>query len=154
MKKSHLNITTVLLACLIIFSSCAKDEPDPEDPGSGNPVVTDPPYFRITPQPGSTISCDSAHAYVSSNVIFAFHSGGASSIEMRLSEINTGVYQISSLSGNQFEYYTGSVLYTGTGTVNITSSTSDALSGNFNCTLSGGTLTAISGNFDDIRKRP
>lgn len=152
MKKSA-SLIFVLLLAIMPFSSCTKDEPEPEDPGNSTPVDPNPPFFRWTVSPGSMVQADSAHAYVSSNVIFAFKNGSGTSMEIRLASMNTGSYSISSATGNQLEYQVGKTVYNGTGKLNITESSSSKLSGDFSCSLSGGTLTAISGSFASIPKR-
>jgi hypothetical protein len=151
-------IRTLILALSILSAlfiiSCAKDKKEPEDPGSTTPVPTTPPYFSWTVSGGQTTVADSSFCYVSSNAVDAFRGGNSNSIEIRLSAFTTGTYVINSVSGNQLDYQLGTKVYTGSnGTVNITAATSSKITGNFNCSLSGGTITSISGTFADVPKR-
>jgi hypothetical protein len=152
MKRHFLKTAGFLVTLILITASCAKDDPEPVDPGNPS-IPTDPPFFTWTTNGTLTTVADSSHAYVSSNVIFAFKSGYTNSLEIRLSGMGTGTYPVNSVSGNQLEYQLGSTIYTGTGTVNISASTSSKLSGTFTCALSGGTVTGISGSFTDVPKR-
>jgi hypothetical protein len=154
MKIKSLKLILSALSLMVLFSSCAKDPVEPEDPNSPPVVNPDPPFFRWKTSANVTTESDSSHAYVNSKVIFAFKNGNSNSIEINLSSMNTGSYVISSVSGNQFEYQLGQTIYSGTtGTVNITQSTTSKLDGNFSCSLTGGTLSAISGSFSGIAKR-
>jgi hypothetical protein len=138
---------------LIVLSSCAKDEPEPADPNDPGTVPTLPPYFTWKVNNGSQVVADSSHCYVKSNVIFAFRNGNANTVEINLASMSVGKYLINTSSGNELKYQTGSLVGTGTGTVNILTSGQDRISGDFNCALSGGTLTSITGTFTDIPKR-
>jgi hypothetical protein len=153
MKFFLFKLLLVASASMLLLSACAKDEPEPEEPATPPVVNPDPPYFRWTTSAADFTEADSAHAYVNSNVIFAFKNNAGKSMEVRLSSMNTGTYAISSASGNQLEYQTGSTIYTGNGTFNITESSASKLSGKFDCTLNGGVLSAISGSFVGIQKR-
>jgi hypothetical protein len=141
------------IVCTITFVSCAKDEPAPEEPVPNDPIKTDPPYFRWSTSAGGLTESDSSHAYVNSNVIFAFKNGNSHSIEVRLSGMQAGTYQLSSATGNELDYFINNTLYQGTGTFIISESVSNKMSGNFSCSLTGGTLTALSGTFLSIPKR-
>jgi hypothetical protein len=153
MRSFVFKFLPVICASMLLLSACAKDEPEPQEPATPPVVNADPPYFRWTTSVADFTEADSAHAYVNSNVIFAFKNNTGKSMEVRLSSMNTGTYAISSSSGNQLEYQTGSTIYTGNGTFNITESSTSSLSGKFDCKLSGGVLSAISGSFVGIQKR-
>jgi len=151
--------------CLLLFlaigmgagflSSCIKASSDPDKnvstAPSGNTSTTS---FQWTPNSGSGITADSSNYYASFTTIFAFKNGINNSIEINLSSLAVGAYTLSSSTGNALTYVANSTTYTAkSGVVNITANTSTNLSGNFNCALSGGTLTSLSGEFVDIPRR-
>jgi hypothetical protein len=142
--------------CLIAFlalASCVKDEtePEPEDPTT--PINTTPPFFRWKTEPGNLVESDSSVCFVQSGVVFGYKNGNSHTVEARLISMNAGTYQISSSTGNEVDYFVNNKLHTGTGTFVITESTSTTISGNFTCSLSGGTLTSLSGTFAAVPKR-
>jgi len=99
MKKSFLNIAISLFACMVLFNSCKKDDPLPEE----NPVVnTTPPIFNWKLNNTTSLSSDSTFAYQNITTIFAYKGGNANSLEIELTSLNTGTYSISSATGNAF----------------------------------------------------
>src|SRR5687767_11235158 len=105
--KFSLNITSLLIAGALIFSGCKKEEPPVVDPGNNTPITNDPPFFRWQLDQAGIVSADSAYSYSQSLVIFAIKNSG-SNIEVNLSSLNAGTYQISSATGNQLKYSDGS----------------------------------------------
>ena len=148
--KKYLSIIFFILTSIFIISSCTKDENEPEEE---TPVVTDKGSFNWTLSSGQTANADSAHCYTSITTIYAFKNGNATSVEVNLSALSVGSYSISSSTGNSFSFVSGGTTYEGTGSFNITANSGNKLSGNFNVTLTGGTLTSMSGSFQDILKR-
>jgi hypothetical protein len=152
MKTFSINkYLTALLTVTLFFVSCVKDdtEPEPEDPVT--PVNPNPPFFRWKTEPGNLVESDSSVCFVQSNVIFGYKNGNSHNVEIRLSSMNTGTYSTS--MGNELDYFVNNKLHTGAGTFVITESTNSTVSGNFTCSLSGGTLTSISGTFASVPKR-
>lgn len=155
-QKLYLSIVVVfILAISINLSSCAKASTDPDKDTSTTPAGnTSTTSFQWTPNAGSSTTADSSNYYTSITTIYAFKNGLSNSIEINLSSLAVGAYTISSSTGNSLIYVANSNTYTAkSGVVNITANTSSNISGNFNCALTGGTLTTLSGQFVDVPKR-
>lgn len=141
---------TLIVTCAFLLGACAKEETPEDEP----PVQTDNGSFSWTLSSGQTVNADSAHCYNSINTIYAFKNGAANSIEVTLSALSVGSYSISSSTGNTFNFANGSTSYNGTsGSFAISANANNKLSGNFSVNITGGTLTSISGSFQDIAKR-
>jgi uncharacterized protein DUF6252 len=154
MKKQFiLYISLCLLGGVILLSGCGKDTATPEeDPSTPTPVSTG--GFSWTPSGGSQVVADSTHYYSSFTTIFAFKNGNANSFEINLSSLAVGAYTLSSATGNALSFVTSSTTYTAhTGSVFITTNNGSKLSGTFNATLNGGTITSVSGQFKDVPGR-
>ena len=167
MKKTILTVTGILILGTLFISSCKKKSSDPApDPSSttttggtttggtttgGN---TTAPGFTYTPNGGTATVADSAFYYQQYNTIHAYKNGNANHFEINLTALTVATYSISQSSGNALTYVMGPTYLTATtGSLNITANASNKLSGNFNTTLSGGTITSVSGIFKDIPKR-
>ena len=139
----------------LFLLSCAKDSSDPDKNVAITPAGnTNSTVFSWTNNSGTSTSADSTNYYASFTTIFAFKNGTSNSIEINLSALTVGSYTLSSSTGNALTYIANSSTYTAkTGVVNITANNNSNLSGNFNCALSGGTLTTLSGQFVDVPKR-
>lgn len=148
-------ILLLLLSSLIFLISCAKASSDPDKNTSTVPSGnTSNTQFTWTNNAGSSVTADSSNYYTSFTTIFAFKNGITNSLEINLSSLNVGAYLLSNTTGNALTYIVNSTTYTAkSGTVNITANNSAGLSGNFNCALSGGTLTSLNGQFTEIPKR-
>ncbi len=79
-------------------------------------------------------------------------------VSFTLASFNEGTYNIGSSNSNKFDYVDNSdtELFGKSGTVTITYSSNNFLSGNFSCTLSGPSNTAnlISGSFTNVSVKP
>jgi PBP1b-binding outer membrane lipoprotein LpoB len=155
MRKQFLQIQAIVF-CILIMSSCAKKEDSFEPDTSGN---TENPAdnkgsFTWTTSSGQSVTADSAHYYSQFTTIFAFKNGTSNSIEMNLSALSLGTYSFSSTSGNAFAFVDGSTNYdASSGSLTITASANNRLSGSFNTNLTGGAITSLSGTFTDIKKK-
>jgi hypothetical protein len=149
--RSILKYVSVTFCLTLLLAGCAKEETEPETEDPTTPINTTPPYFRWKTEPGNLVESDSSVCFVQSTVIFGYKNGNSHSVEIRLSSVNTGTY--STTLGNELDYFVNNKLHTGAGTFVITESTSTTVSGNFTCSLSGGTLTSISGTFASVPKR-
>ena len=146
-----LKITTLFIALSFLSVSCQKEDPEPE-PQPNNPGTTNPPYFKWQIDNGAVVTADSAYAYVQSFVLFAIKNTGQN-VEVNLSSMNTGTYNISTATGNQLKYSDSSNEHETSGTFVISSSTSSKMTGYFNCTFTGSSLSTITGTFSDVPKR-
>lgn len=152
--KTVKNLFITLTACcsLLFFNSCIKAEADPD---KENPIAPVPSTqdFKWTPNGQAQVTADSSHYYNSFTTIFAFKTGTLSSIEINLSSLSVGTYSLSSTTGNALSYVNKNVTYNSVaGSVSITSSADNKLSGRFNCTFTG-TLSGISGEFVDVHAK-
>lgn len=149
MKRTCLNLFSTTLILFLVFSGCVKDETEPEEPTptTGTPVST--PGFGWTPGGGVATTADDFY-YISaySNIIGLKNGNG---VDITLQELKTGTFSLSPSLGNTLYYTVGTTTYTGkSGTVNITTFAGNKISGNFSTTLTGGTVTSISGQFNDV----
>ena len=155
-QKLYRIVLLANVAALPLFVwSCAKAESDPEKSVSTAPAGnTSTTSFQWTPNSGGSVTADSSNYYSSFTTIFAFKNGNNNSLEINLSSLAVGAYTLSTATGNALTYIANSTTYTAkSGVVNITANSSTNLSGNFNCTLTGGTLSSLSGQFVDIPRR-
>lgn len=140
-----------LLGGLLIFVTCKKDEepgPDTDDPGAN------PGQFSWKPGQGASVTADSAYYYPQFTTIYAFKNGSANMIEVNLSALSAGSYTLSSSSGNALTFVTNGTSHNAvSGSLNISAAGNNKLSGSFSASLSGGTITAITGSFTDIPRR-
>ncbi len=155
MKRAFLIIGTIAGLAILMLSSCAKATTDPEkETNTNNGGATSTTEFKWTPGSGSTVTSDSSYCYNSITSIFAFKNGTNNSIEITLSSMAVGAYSVSASTGNALTYVSNSTTYTAkSGAVNITTNANNKLSGNFNCSVTGGTLTSLSGQFTDVPVR-
>jgi hypothetical protein len=150
MHHRLLNTTVVFLISFLIFSGCAKDEPEPEDPGGTTTTGSTLGNFTWSISGNPNVTADSSRYIPAFSNIVAYK--GNSSVDIVLSALSVGSYSISSSQGNTLEYHTGSSTYFGTtGTVTITSNTGSKISGNFSSALTN--CISISGQFSDVPKR-
>ncbi len=148
--KRHLLSHVLLLASVFLFFSCQKEEPEPEDPGSGSTLPKGD--FKYSVNGGASITADSAVYYPSITTIYSYKNGTMNTIEMNLSALDVGSYTIA--KGNKLTYTTSGTDYVAsTGAINITSKAVNSITGDFNTSFSTGTITSISGNFSDIGSR-
>lgn len=79
-------------------------------------------------------------------------------VSFTLTSFAPGTYNIGSSSGNNFDYVdnSGTELFGKSGTVTITNSSNNFLSGNFSCFISGSsnTVNLITGSFTDVSVKP
>ena len=152
MKNSFLKIIISLSALLLFFASCQKDEPEvkTDDP----PVNNTPPIFNWTLNTGTSFASDSTFCYNGFNDIYAFRNGLANSLEIKLSALTTGTYNISSANGIALTLTSANKTYTAnSGKVIITSSSSNKISGNVNAAFNSTVVSSLTGDFTDVPKR-
>jgi hypothetical protein len=152
MIKSNvtLKITTLFVTVALLLASCEKEEVTP-DPQPNNPAPATS-SFKWQINNGQVVTADSAYAYAQSFVLFAIKNSGAN-VQVNLSSMATGSYNISSSTGNQLTYSDASNEYEAAGTFIISASSSTQMSGHFNCTFPGSSLSTITGTFSDVPKR-
>lgn len=163
MKKTIFTLSGAVILCALIITSCKKKSQDPEpDPASTTTTTggtttgnTNPsPGFTFTPNGGSATVADSAFYYQQYKTIHAYKNGNANHFEINLSALTVTSYSIGSGTGNALTYVMGTTYLAATsGSLNITAAANDKLSGNFNTTLSGGSISSVTGQFVDIPKR-
>jgi hypothetical protein len=154
MRNTVYNILTAALLGLLIFTGCAKDEDEPEDPTTTTTGGVATYDFKWTPNNGSTVTADEAYFSTATNNIYAAKSGTANSVEIILPDFNITTYSISSSSGNSLEFLSNSTSHQATsGTVKITANSGNKISGNFAVGFSSGTLTSLSGQFTDVPQK-
>lgn len=151
MKSAQYALKVALLTAVMLFGSCAKDDPEIEEP-EPDPIPTVPPYFAWQVDGGPVKVADSSFAYVQSYVLFGFKNTGES-IEVNLSSMSVGNYTISQSTGNMLQYTDDSGTHEATGTFEIASVNSGRMSGGFDCTFSGSPLSSITGTFSEIPRR-
>src|SRR6218665_2434148 len=151
--NSFLCRSLLLLACVLFFITCKKEEePEPEEPANNGPVNAGSLNWKVGS--GATVTADSAYFYSQFTTVYAFKNGLNNSLEVNLSALSIGSYSLSSATGNILTFITNSTTYTASsGSFNITGTTNNKLSGNFNATFSTGTLTSLSGEFNMIPHR-
>lgn len=138
-----------LLATSLLFISCKKDDPEPEEP-----VNTTPPVFNWKVNNTTTYSSDSTYCYPGFTDIYAYKNGTVNSVYIQLSTFSAGNYTISSGNGTSMNLVVAGKTYTPSAAqVTITSSTSDKLSGKVNASFTGTTVTSMTAEFTDIPKR-
>ncbi len=140
----------ICIATMFLSLACTKEDPivnEPNEPQDPNAA-----FFSWRLDGGTQVHADSAVSYEQSHVIFAYEHGGGS-LEIILSEMKAGTYNISTATGNQLTYTQDNTMYETTGTVNISSSTISNLSGSFDCAFKSGPYKNIKGEFKDIPKR-
>lgn len=146
MKQLLRHFPYLLLLPLMFLAACAKDDTKPDD----EPAQQNQGSFTWLLSNGQSLSADSAYAFKSITTVYAFK--GSNNIEINLSSLSPGTYSISSATGNSFSYVNAGATSSGTaGNVVISANTANALSGSFSVSLSGGTLTSVTGSFNDIR---
>lgn len=149
MKKNLVLFISICTLNALFFSACKKDDTSPDTTTPTPPASTG--GFTYTPAGGSQVIADSAHYYSSFTTIFAFKNGTSNSFEINLSSLAVGAYTLSSATGNALTFVTSSTTYTAhTGNVFITTNNGSKLSGTFTSTLSGGSITSVSGQFKDL----
>ena len=162
MKKTIFTLSGVIILGALIVTSCKKKTQDPEpDPtpaattgGTTTGNISPSPGFTFTPNGGSATVADSAFYYQQYNTIHAYKSGNANHFEINLSGLTVTSYSIGTGTGNALTYVMGATYLTAsTGSLNITAAANNKLSGNFNTILSGGSISAVAGQFVDIPKR-
>jgi hypothetical protein len=151
MKNILLKITISLSVLALIFTACQKDEPEVK---IEEPVNTVPPIFNWQLNTGTSFSSDSTFCYTGFNDIYAFRNGLANSLEIKLSALTTGTYNISSANGIALTLTSANKTYTAnSGKVIINASSSNKISGTVNATFNSTVVSSLSGNFTDVTKR-
>ena len=147
-----------LLATIVVgitLAGCAKEDDPPEDPsggGSGGSVSSS--VFSWTAGSGSKTTADSSVCYVQITTIYGYKNGTSNTVEINLSDIAQGSYQLSSTTGNALTYVQGGNTFNAkSGSVNITASGGGKISGNFSAAFPAGSVTSITGEFTDVRMR-
>jgi hypothetical protein len=145
--------SSLLLFCALFFVTCKKEsDPEPE-PENNNPA--NPGDFRWKTSGGATVVADSAYYYSQFTTIYAFKNGTSTSIEVNLSSLAAGSYSLSSATGNVLTYVQNASTFTSAaGSFNIANTSNNKLSGDFDCSISNGSIaTTLSGTFNTIPHR-
>jgi hypothetical protein len=153
-------ITALTSVILIIFfiSGCTKDEDGPEDPGTGTTTTTGSVpasefKWSVNTSTASVIA-DSAFCYAQFTTLYAYKSGTVNTVEINVSDIVPGTYNISSVTGNELKYVTGGTTFNATsGSVKILTNSGGKLSGNFSCGFGSSSPSSIAGSFQEVRIR-
>ncbi|MES2132400.1 MAG: hypothetical protein V4506_08615 [Bacteroidota bacterium] len=163
MKKTIFTLSGFMILGALIITSCKKKTQDPEpDPtptttttgGTTTGNTNSSPGFTFTPNGGSATVADSAFYYQQYKTIHAYKNGNANHFEINLSALTVTSYSMGSGTGNALTYVMGATYLTAsTGSLNITASANNKLSGNFNTTLAGGSISSVTGQFVDLPKR-
>ena len=151
MKK--LILSTISLA--LLFASCSKDASTSTTP-TPNPVVSS---FTWTENSGATNTADSAFWTTGTwgTGIRVYKGGMANFFEINWAtqdNISVGA-KVLDPTNYAFTFIKSGTTYTTTTSqnLNITASSSNKIDGNFNLTVSGGTITNITATFTGISKK-
>lgn len=151
---NYLLLFSGVIILSIMFTNCAKAEKETEDPASNSGAITPTSEFNWTPDGSSAVTASESYYIPAYNNIVATRGGGSSYVDITLDNLNVGAHTISPSAGITLEYATSSATYTAkSGVVNITEKTGTLLSGNFTAALNGGTLTSITGKFENIPQK-
>lgn len=138
------------LICLLLSFCSLSCSQDDNTPTPAPPVTAD--GFTWKEDGGAAITADSAF-WTSGGWgagVRAYKNGMANFFEINFSDAGTGT---KSLAGG-FTFLKGSDTYNAaTGSVDITSAADDLLTGTFSATLTGGSISAVSGSFTHLPKR-
>ncbi|MDI1354339.1 MAG: hypothetical protein PSX36_05455 [bacterium] len=149
MKTLLKQISVLFFPVLLFTFGCQKDASQPNDP-----VVSPTSRFTWTPSSGATVVADNFYYITAYNNIVASKTGNLTSVDIILESLSVGTHTISPSKGITLEYVYSGTTYSGkSGVVNITSNSAGLITGNFNAALTGGTITAISGEFTDLREK-
>ena len=149
--------SSAILSLFLVFG-CVKDEDGPEEPevtttttGSTTPQSN----FKWTEGGASTsTTADSSVCYVQITTLYAFKNGTVNTVEINLSDIGPGQYNISSVSGNELKYVrNGATFIAKSGLVTITSNSNGRISGNYSTAFSVSSPSGLSGEFSDVKMR-
>jgi hypothetical protein len=156
--KNNYSTSILILALSILFISCKKEkEPTP------TPVVNTPAAvsgsFTWTEDNGAIITADSAFwtTWSSGTGIRAYKAGMDNFFEMNWSgqdNISVAAKTMSATNGG-FTFLKGTASYniSQDQSINIAAFNNNLLSGNFDLTLTGGTITKVTGTFTELVKR-
>jgi osmotically-inducible protein OsmY len=143
----------IIAAALIAlsFAACKKDDTTTTTPPTtgGGTTTTG---FTWKEDGGSENKADSAFwtSYTGGAGVRAYKGGMSNFFEINFANSSVGSMSLNTgltfIKGN-------STMTSKTGTVNITSNTSDKLTGNGSATLSGGSIAAVTFTFTDLAKR-
>jgi len=168
MKKTILTLSGIIILGTLIITSCKKKSSDPSTSSTTTTTTTGGTTtggtttggsavagFTYVVTGGATTVADSAFYYQQYNTIHAYKNGNANHFEINLSALTVATYSIGSGTGNAVTYVMGSTYLAATsGSLNITASANNKLSGNFVTPVSGGgSITEVSGRFTDIPKK-
>ena len=143
----------LLMAALgvIILFSCKKEDEGQSCStcpvgGSNHPSNG----FSYVINNGATVYADSAFYNSAFKTITSYHSGIATRVNIKTSSQAAGTYSFSS-SANTLSYTEVTFTYIASGgSINITSNANNKLSGNFVSNGTGGGVTSLTGQFQDI----
>ncbi|PBQ31685.1 hypothetical protein CNR22_07855 [Sphingobacteriaceae bacterium] len=142
-----------LIPIAITFSGCAKDPDEPADETPDTPAATTP-KFTWTLSGSTLVTADDSYFVSQFSNIYASKTNGMS-VDINLSDLNTGNHTIAPSNGVTLEYTsTTTTLNATSGSVVISENTGTSVSGSFTCNLSGGGSTStIIGDFIHLPKK-
>jgi hypothetical protein len=146
----------ILLLAIVSLSACKKKSTTttPEQT-----LVAATPGFTWTENGGAMITADSSYWTTSNNStgIRAYKGGFANFFEINWSGLNNTAIGAKSMSATNFDFtfLKGQDSYniSSTQPINITAFNNNLLSGNFDLTVTGGSITNLKGAFTDIVKK-
>lgn len=145
--RNVFKLTAFFLVLCLSFSRCAKEEEGPEEENPTAPASK----FTWKTNSGSTETASESYFISAYNNIYA-NKNGATVVDIVLSDLSKGTYNISPSTGVTLEYFGESNSKQGSsGTVTITENTGALVSGYYSCSFSGG--GTISGEFSNVPKK-
>lgn len=146
------NFLLFLIPVAVVISGCAKDEDEPEEENPTTPAAT--PKFTWTLGGGTLVTADDSYFVSEFSNIYASRTNGMS-VDINLSDLNTGNHIIAPSNGVTLEYASSSgTLNATSGSVVISENTGTSVSGTFTCNLSGsGVNSTIKGDFSKVPKK-
>lgn len=141
----------MFLLLVISFSGCVKD---PDEPEEETPAPTTPtPVFNWSVNNGTAVSGDDAFYVAAYNEIYG-NKNGVTIVDIILDTIAKKTYNISQSAGITLDYFDGTTSRTAkSGIVTISEINGTRISGSYNCTFTGGTITSVSGQFSNLPKK-
>ena len=140
----------ILLSLIALtFTSCSNDD-------SNSNTVPTTSSFKWTENGGAEITADSAYYESAFKTIKAYKNindaANSKFVEINLTAGTVGSYDVT--TGNAIALLASNSLFSATsGTINITESTSNTMTGSFDGSSSTGNTTAIEGTFNAIEIR-
>ena len=164
MKKTIINASLLIAFTAILIISCKKkDTSDPEEESTstttgsttGTPLATG--GFTWTENGGAVNTADSAYWTTGTwgTGIRAFKGGYTNFFEVNWAMQNNTSTGTKAVYAGSLTFLKGAATYTNTAaeSLSVTAFSGNALSGNFNASVSGGTITTIAAGFSAIQKK-